>query len=248
MFDVRIADIDVRLDNRYQDMEERCKDYIVESKSPDLVIGSSPAGRKLWKDYYRETLGIEKQDGEAEMEDMLQHFYSKLYLFDAFWMHACVVELGQEAYAFTAPSGYGKTTHAGLWLKAFGDRARIINGDNPIVRLKQDTFYIYGTPFCGKEGWNVNTKAPLKGICYLKHSNVNRLEKMSPAMGYAQLLRDSKPALQKKNTQKLMQLYERLTETVPFYSLECNMEEEAALIAYEGMRQRGTKEAGRRSS
>ena len=98
--------------------------------------------------------------------------------FDALWLHSAVMEMDGEGYAVTAPSGYGKTTHARLWLKAFPGKARIINGDNPIVRKEGEGFMAYGTPFCGKEGYQVNIGVPLKGFCYLKHGEANSIRRL----------------------------------------------------------------------
>ena len=95
--------------------------------------------------------------------------------FDAFLLHAAVIEVDGLAYAFAAPSGTGKTTHIALWKKFFGDRANIINGDKPIIRFENGTPYIYGTPWCGKEGYNINTKAPLAALCFIERSPENTI-------------------------------------------------------------------------
>lgn len=242
MVDVKIADIAIRFHNSNHFIEEKCSDYIIEDQTPDLEIKTDPEGVCFWKEYINNVYGVQISEGEGEAEYLIQDFYKKLSKFQAFWMHACVVEMDQMAYAFTAPSGYGKTTHAMLWLKVFGERARIINGDNPIIRLKQGNFYIYGTPFCGKEGWNVNKGVPLKGICYLQRSDHNELKKMSTSLGFAQLLRSGSRFITKENAESMMSLYKNLAEAVPVYSLKCNMEEEAARIAYEGMKETGSAE------
>jgi len=152
---------------------------------------------------------------------------------DAICLHATAVEYRGHAYLFTAPSGYGKTTHARLWVKAFAPEARIINGDHPIVRWRNGMFYAYGTPFCGKEGYNVNIGVPVRGICYLTHSETNRIWPMDPAVAFAQFFYDTYP--KEENTEKHMALLTRLVEHVPVYQLYCNQDEEAARVAYQGM-------------
>ena len=139
----------------------------------------------------------------------------------------------------TAPSGYGKTTQARLWLKVFPDRARIINGDNPIVRKDGDGFVAYGTPFCGKEGYQVNTSVPLKGLCYLKHGETNAIQRMDSSLAFAQLLREYQHRFTPENQEKYMEMLQQFVENVPIYVLTCNLDGQAPIVAYEGMKHGG---------
>lgn len=54
----------------------------------------------------------------------------KLLDYDTLFMHAAVIEHKGFAYAFTAPSGTGKSTHIKLWLDNCKDATQVINGDN----------------------------------------------------------------------------------------------------------------------
>lgn len=135
------------------------------------------------------------------------------------------------AYAFTAPSGYGKTTHARLWLEAFGPEARIINGDHPLIRCQNGEFIAYDTPFCGKEGYNVNTGVPLRGICYLTHSQDNRIRPMAHSMALAQLFYDT--CFAKDTVGQYLSFITQLVEHIPVYQLYCNTD--ADRVAYLGM-------------
>ena len=56
------------------------------------------------------------------------------------------------------------------WLDKFGDRAFIINGDKPIVRKTDEGIFVFGTPWCGKEGFNENIRVKLKSICILERA------------------------------------------------------------------------------
>lgn len=170
MFYIEVAKLLIQINNYYDKIKQKCKDYLCEPyREPDLVIEADEQliayGLKLF--WEREHIEATKGDAEASLAP--HNIYGQLPLFGALWLHAVLLEMDGEGYMVTAPSGYGKTTQARLWLKAFPDRARIINGDNPIVRKDGDGFVAYGTPFCGKEGYQVNTCVPLKGLCYLKH-------------------------------------------------------------------------------
>ena len=80
------------------------------------------------------------------------------------------------AYLFSANSGTGKSTHTGLWLEHFKDKAYIINDDKPVLKKENDSWYVYGTPWSGKYDINANKKELLGGIVFLERSKTNYLE------------------------------------------------------------------------
>ena len=53
-----------------------------------------------------------------------------------------VIKVDNDAYAFCAKSGTGKTTHTKLWMQLLGDRMSYINGDKPLIRIIDDQIYI----------------------------------------------------------------------------------------------------------
>lgn len=76
-----------------------------------------------WSDAYLQQLALYR----AIAEQAPKH--------NVFLMHAAVIGFGGKAYAFTAASGTGKSTHLRLWKDAFGDAVQIINGDKPLLRI-----------------------------------------------------------------------------------------------------------------
>ena len=77
-------------------------------------------------------------------------FYTQLLKFRGILLHSSCVVVDGVAYAFSADSGTGKSTHTALWLKHFGDRAYMLNDDKPAIRLVGDRVYACGTPWSGK--------------------------------------------------------------------------------------------------
>ncbi len=239
MFYIQIAELLIKIDNRYDEVEERCRGYVVHAeREPDMTIrASDELIERLYEWFEKHENGLHTR-GEAEFYSVHRYIYPLLPHFEAVWMHACVVEVDGEGYAFTAPSGYGKTTHARLWLEMFGERACIINGDNPVIRLRDGVFYVYGTPYGGKEGYQMNKGVPLKGICYLSHSEQNHIKRMEPMMAYGQLIRENEKAymMTDENQEKMLKVLKVLVEKVPVYSLYCNQQKESAEIAYQAMK------------
>lgn len=81
-------------------------------------------------------------------------------------LHAATVELDGEAYAFTGPSGMGKSTRASAWMDAFD--ARLVSGDRPLIKV--DTLEALGVPWDGKECCFRSVRYPLKVICEVRRS------------------------------------------------------------------------------
>ncbi|MCD8365040.1 MAG: hypothetical protein LUC83_04365, partial [Clostridiales bacterium] len=241
MFYIKVADLLVEIDNQYDVIEKKCRDYIVEpEREPDIRVRSTDEFLEASLQTYHEDERELYSMGEIESFCLHERIYPQLPPFDAAWMHACVVAVDDAAYAFTAPSGYGKTTQGLLWLDYFGSRARIINGDNPIIRFTDGGCYVYGTPFGGSEGYQCNTRVPLKGICFLNRSNENSVTRMDSGMAFAQMMRTNEKFefLFADNLEAMMTIWERIVEQIPFWQIYCNQSKEAVETAYRGMHAR----------
>lgn len=157
--------------------------------------------------------------------------------YNAFLLHSSAVVLDGQAYAFTAPSGTGKSTHTSLWLRHFGhDRAFIINDDKPIVRFINGEYIIYGTPWSGKTNTNKNASAPLKAVCFVHRAESNLIKRTSAQAALTPLLNQVYRPYEEGYSMKLFDELDRFLNTVDFYDLYCNISTNAAQIAYEGMK------------
>ncbi len=226
----RIADLNIKIENNYNYTSVLCKDYLVSDE--DYQIIATPDKNDIEKD---RSLSPNARDEYLESLSIYRSISNQLIDYDGFILHAAVVEKDGVAYAFSAKSGTGKTTHIKLWTECFPD-ARIINGDKPLIRFYENTPYIYGTPWCGKEKFNINTKAPLKALCFIERAKENSIDvlpkKDAVARIFNQLLIPTNPS----RLNKLLDLVDRLIESVPTYLLKCNMELSAAEVAYEAMK------------
>ena len=90
-------------------------------------------------------------------------------------LHAAAVEVEGKAYAFTGPSGIGKSTRAGAWIDAL--EGKLINGDRPLIHM--GTMELYGVPWDGKEKCYRNVHYPLWAICEVRRSASVYVRKMS---------------------------------------------------------------------
>ena len=147
--------------------------------------------------------------------------------FDAFLFHASAIAYKGKAYLFTARSGTGKSTHSALWKKYLGDEVTYINDDKPIIRLKGDKFYVYGTPFSGKHRLSNNLSFPLAAICKINRGKVNSIAAVDSKSFLATLFNQSIKPSDKIEAEIFTKLLDKLALNVPFYDLFCDMSFEA---------------------
>lgn len=163
-------------------------------------------------------------------------FYRRLLNFDGMMLHASAVAVDGKAYLFSADSGTGKSTHVGLWRQLLGDeRVRIINDDKPALRLENGTWYVYGTPWSGKYGLNLNLRCPLAGICFLQRAPVNKIEPYTNSDIVFRFLKQTYRSKKAHIQEKTLSHIGSLLEKVPVWRLECNMEPAAAVLSYRAM-------------
>lgn len=243
MFDIRLADNVIRIDNLFSYSEDYCRDYVIGQGSPDLLI-----------DISREDIEYEKNKSEHEdiVEGRQIRRFDEEYLEilaiyrkiaeqmpyrNTFLFHGSAIAVDGEGYLFTAKSGTGKSTHARLWRDLLGDRVAYVNDDKPLIRTDKTRTTVYGTPWDGKHRLSSNISVPLKSICILERGTENTIRRITKEEAYPMLLqqvyRPSDPEAMAK-TLKLIDLMD-----IKFYKLSCNMDISAAKLSYGVMSKQG---------
>lgn len=162
-------------------------------------------------------------------------FAKKILKYNGIVLHSSAVVVDGCAYLFSAPSGTGKSTHTGNWLKIFGDKAFILNDDRPTVRILEDGVYAYGTPWCGSTNINTNAKARLQGICFLQRDDHNWIKNMNAQSAMLCLLYASAKKLTMDEMGKQADIINKIVECIPIYEMGCTPTIEAAQMAYDVM-------------
>ena len=238
-FTVKIANVNIGIVSLFDEVYNLCRDYLtgenpdffVETKAEDIAFEREKSRREA---EYEHRPFSDFPDSYLETLSVYRKISTKLLDFDAFLMHGAVIGKEGFAYMFTAPSGVGKTTHTNLWMKAFPD-AFMINGDKPILRLDNKQVYACGTPWAGKEGLNRNISLPLKAVCILARGEKNEITPVGFNNIYPLLIGQTYRPKSADGMVKTMELIKKLGETVKFYVLKCNLDPDAAKVAFEGM-------------
>ena len=197
-------------------------DFSVATTQADIDYERSRAEHPGYPDSYLEELAVYRKISE------------KMPYYDTILFHGSVVAVDGAAYLFTAASGTGKSTHVALWRKYFGERAVMVNDDKPLLHIG-DVVTAYGTPYDGKHKLSNRIAVPLKAICILTRASGNSIVPVTKDEAYTMLLQQAYRPNDVFALQKTLALIDKMAGKVELYRLGCNMELEAAKVAYEGM-------------
>ena len=154
----------------------------------------------------------------------------------SFLFHGSALSVDGQAYVFAAESGTGKSTHTRLYRENFGDRVTMINDDKPIITVKNGRTYVSGTPWSGKHKLSTDITVPVKAICFLRRGAENVITKADANFVFEKLWAQTYKPADKEALTNTVHLISEVMKTVGFYDLQCNMEPEAAVISYNGMK------------
>ncbi len=234
MLYIRIADLNIGINNKYGYLPALCKGYIIEKPSSlDMEIEVTDAEIEKEMSIADITVTAGYAEGVCAYRDICKRLPKE---HGAYLFHSAVIEYGGDGFAFAAKSGTGKSTHISLWAKHFGKDVHIVNGDKPILRFDGARLYAYGTPWCGKEGWQRNVRVPLKAICFIERSEQNHIKRIGADEAVMRVFHQILTPADLESADALFPLLDRTLREVPCYLLGCNISEDAACVAYNGMK------------
>jgi serine kinase of HPr protein (carbohydrate metabolism regulator) len=172
---------------------------------------------------------------DYEQSALYRKLAEQLLAFDTLLFHGSAISVDGEAYLFTAASGTGKSTHTTLWRQTFGDRAVMVNDDKPLLRMVDGKVYVCGTPWNGKHNLGTKITVPLKGLCILERAKQNHIQPITLKEVLPLLMQQSFRPRNPVSVHRVLELLNKLSESTGLYRLGCNMDPEAATVAYQGM-------------
>lgn len=229
MIVIHLAGLRVRMENRYPFIERQCRDYLAEGEEADFSVSASE------EEIREEQKNGDFSAGYCESICLYRHICEIMPSYGVFIMHSAVIEADGRAYAFTAKSGVGKSTHLSLWLKNI-PHARVLNGDKPLYRINGDgTVTVYGTPWNGKENWGYNGSAPLCAVCFIERGDTNAIRRASEDETVSRLMHQLYLRGSRESINRQLLLMNALVSAVPYYVLSCTISDEAAWLSYRTM-------------
>ncbi|MBQ7379366.1 MAG: hypothetical protein IJW70_06750 [Clostridia bacterium] len=220
MFCIKVADVCVEIDNRYCLVEDVCRDYIVKGECVPafrVQISSDEVHRMLSGATWNLTAPM------AESYLINRALCRKMAEYDAYLFHSSVITYRGKCIAFSGKRGTGKSTHTALWREKLGKEVTVINGDKPLLALRNGELIAYGTPWCGKEGWQTNTSARLDAVVFLEQAKINAINPIDKQTFTHKISEQILPPANRDTADKFVELLHHTVEHVPAYVLSCNM-------------------------
>lgn len=227
----RIAQMNIAVEPRFDYTKHQLKDYAVEDNDSELTITVTDEMIAHEKALGMKIHGERQPDAMCESVAILRVICDHIIRRGGFFLHCSCVKYHGKAIIFTAPSGTGKSTHAALWMRHFGDEVMMINDDKPLVREQEDGFVIYGTPWRGKHGRGSNTCAPIGAVFFLEQAPENAVKRIDAFTALSLLMQQTVIPSGKDDTSALLDMLGRLIEQTPMYKLSCNISDEAVTTA-----------------
>ena len=144
-------------------------------------------------------------------------------------LHSCSLLFRNKVWAFSAPSGTGKSTHCSIWNRLY--ETPIVNGDLNLIGLENGEPYVYGTPWCGTSGIYDTGKHKLGGIILLKQGLKNHIDHLS--MEQKILLVQQRlvtSVWDEEMLKKTFDIVKQLVKAIYVCRYYCTMEDDAAHI------------------
>ena len=240
-FKIKLCGKVIVVSANYGSTAEFCKDYLTDD-AEDVSVSVS------MEDVLSERIKSKRErelEGLSEWEPPLPYLETlalyrkiaeKLVFEGIILFHGSAVSLDGEVYLFTAKSGTGKSTHTRLWREVFGERAVMINDDKPLISVRDGEVMVYGTPWNGKHRLGVNSSAPLKAVCILERGEKNMIREESASVAFPEILSQTYRFSDVPGMTRTLEILDKMLKQVKVYRLRCNMDREAAVVSYNGMK------------
>ena len=240
VFTMELAGCVIGVEAGFESTREFCREYI-STKEPQIRVTVTSADLERERNMVRQQEALEELPHqvyplpELELLALHRNIAESLFDFDTLMFHGSCVAVDGSGYLFTAKSGTGKSTHTRFWREVFGDRAVMVNDDKPFLKITPDGVTAYGSPWNGKHGLGENISAPLAGICILERGAENEIHPISPREALPMVFQQSQRPRNRANLLKYMDLVDKLAQKTAFYRMACNMDPQAAVVAYTAM-------------
>lgn len=176
----------------------------------------------------------------AVLSSMVRFLFAQAVLkHDGVFVHASCVSMEGKSYLFLGKSGTGKSTHTRQWLQAFPD-CRLLNDDNPALRIEDGKVMVYGTPWSGKTSCYKNEGYPVAGIARLRQAKTNSFYLLEGPEIFAALLPSCSAIRQDAGLlEALYCTLIQIAEQVTVGCMECLPNIDAARVCYNSLYARG---------
>ena len=223
-----LAGLNVEADTRFEFSDNLTRDYVTDSEKTDFSVSVTD------EDIIHEAEASEVRYSKGYLESiaLYRKIAEKLPYFDGIVFHGAVIAYKGEAYAFTARSGVGKTTHIRLWLERFGDKVHVLNGDKPILRVIDGVVYAAGTPWRGKEGYGIPEMLPLRAVAFISRSDEPRAKEITSSEALVRFASQIYVPNEPRAAALSLSVLNKIISNVKLFDVGANMKPESAEVSF----------------
>jgi len=223
-----LAGLNIEAKTRYEFSERLTENYRSLSESTDFSVEVNDEDIS----YENEKSDARYHVGYLESVALYRKIAEKLPFYDAVVFHGAVIAYKGRAYAFTARSGVGKTTHIRLWLERFGKDVHVLNGDKPILRVIDGAVYASGTPWRGKEGYGVPEMLPLEAIAFIDRAEEPSARQITPSEALTRLASQMYVPNEARAAALSLAVLNKIISGVKLYDVRANMKTESCEVSF----------------
>lgn len=218
---------------RYWDIKDNLYifyDYDNQTDTCFMKVTSDRNWTKIHAEFYDIKKHMNASDDYFAFNALRDIFKYICLMHNGIVLHSSAISYNGNGIAFSAHSGVGKSTHTGMWQKMFPGKVDIINDDTPAIMIENGQAYMYGTPFCGTSGINLNTSVPLKGIIFLERAQQSSIHEISMADAIRRFFAQVKRPVAADLMEDTLSMIGEVLIKVPVYLLKCDISEDAVNI------------------
>ena len=223
-----LAGLNIEAKTRYEFSDKLTENYLSDTESTDFSVEVTDEDIKN----EAEMSEVRYPIGYLESIALYRKIAEKLPFYDAVVFHGAVIAYKGRAYAFTARSGVGKTTHIRLWLERFGDSVHILNGDKPILRVINGAVYAAGTPWRGKEGYGVPEMLPLEAVAFIDRAEEPSAFQITPKEALVRLASQMYVPNEPRAAALSLSVLNKIISGVKLFDVRANMKPESAEASF----------------
>lgn len=212
----KIADLSVEISQLESESFDWYAPYLTDEAGDVPQIKLSTTHEEIER-YLRHGVGFTPYTAENTI--LAQQFHRHIQLFDGGHIHSSAVLYRGRVYLFSADSGVGKSTLTERITKLCRE-AVIINDDKPSFRIIGGKCIVYGTPFSGGTGKQINAKAELGGIFFLERSDNPEISEITSSEKITCLLQQTTRIPEQTYSDKLLSMLALIIENYPIYKFK----------------------------
>lgn len=214
--------------------EKLCSKYLYTgTKEPDFTVEVTPE----MIDYERKNDIYDSAEGYLETLAAYRKICDIAFDYGCMFMHCSALSYKGNGVLFTAPSGTGKSTHAALWRKLFGEDVVMVNDDKPLLKKEDGKWLVCGTPWDGKHHISNNICVPVKAIVIISQSKENTIRKANKKEAIFTILNQTIRPQEPEKMQKVLDNVQSLLSDIPVYKLGCDISKNAVDTAFSGIKE-----------